>query len=135
MSHALDLEMLKKHFAPAWAAYGEKTVNVLYGNDKPAATDTFIRFTVRPSGSDDTALGDGRTRTENFGRIWMQIGVPLSAQESVAFKLVDKATAIFQRYRSTTGDLRCSDIETAFRSETAHFIGTVQVVYNSVHYS
>lgn len=135
MSHARDTKTLTARFSPAWKAYGYSNVTVLYDNSivtKPAP-DRFIRFAVRPSGETDTALGDGRVRVKNFGRIWMQIGVPKQDAE-LGSRLADEATAIFRRWRSADGNLRCLNVERDMSSDDKNQFITVKVSYESIHY-
>jgi len=136
MSHALDEKALTARFNPSWKAFGYADVTMLYDNSivtKPAP-ERFIRFAVRPSGEEDSALGDGRVRSENYGRIWIQVGFP-KAFSAKANELADKATAIFRRWRSGDGQLRCLEVERSTASDDSHHIVTVKISYNSVHYT
>lgn len=137
MTHALDIEALRKRFTPTWKAYGETTVTVLYDNDRAGEEPPakFIRFSVRPSGIEYTNLGGDRTRAHTFGRVWMQVAVPIGAHANDAWKLADKAAAIFRRWRSETGDLFCKNIETDLIQDTKHYIVNVKVSYEGRHYT
>lgn len=136
MTHAKDIETLRKRFASAWTAYGEKTVTVLYDNDRAGSTPPakFISFSVRPSGQEDAALGGELSRTHTFGRIWMQIAIPVGDASNDAWKLADKAQAIFRRWRSPEYDLSCGTSETRVVNDAKHYIVNVNIKYEGRHY-
>lgn len=135
MSHALDFQALRARFTSAWKAYGFSNVAVLYDSSivtKPAP-QRFIRFAVRPSGEKDTALGGGRVRVENYGRIWIQVGIPKTDLDE-GERLAEAATAIFRRWESADTQLRCLEVERDTSIDGEHHIITVKVSYGSTHY-
>lgn len=136
MSHALDIDALRKRFATGWKAYGDKTVTVIYDNDRAGAEPPakFISFAVRPSGEEYTNLGGERTRIHTYGRIWMQIAIPIGTPHNQAWELADKASSVFRRWRSSDGDLFCGNTETRVVTDTKHYIVTVNVKYEGRHF-
>lgn len=133
MGHTTDIELLRKRMATGWKALAIPGVPLLYENAKAgtALPTTFVRFTVRPSSEQQTNLGSQRVRITCEGRVWLQVAVPVGMSDSEAWTIADKASSIFNLWRSPDGALRCQTIETRVVPDDKHYVIAMNVFYRS----
>lgn len=137
MGHSTDIELLRKRMATSWKALAVPGVPLLYDNGKAGATlpDKFVRFSVRPSIQEQRNLGNQRIRVVCEGRVWLQVAVPVGTPDADAWALADKATGIFNLWRSPDGALICGESKPTVVPDDKYYVISTSVFYRSTRTS
>jgi hypothetical protein len=119
--------------ATGWKAIGPANVPLLYDNGKAGTSlpSTFVRFSVRPSSEIQRNLGTNRVRVVCEGRVWLQVAVPVGTPDSEAWALADKASSIFNRWRTPDGALMCGEVSSTVPPDDKYYVIAVNVFYSS----
>jgi hypothetical protein len=130
--HSTDIDALRKRAATGWKAIGAP-VPLLYDNGRAdeKTPASFVRFSVRPSSEEQRSLGNSRVRVQREGRVWLQVAIPKGNPDSEAWALVDKAKALFVRWRAADFNLRCWEANTKVIEDTKHYIVAISIRYTS----
>lgn len=135
MSHKTDIQVLRRAFTEQWAGKdsNNQPVQVIHDNDTVIPEDgkPFVRFSVMPSTSERKSVVNNRT--ERTGRIWMQINVPASSGNMLAWQLADAAIGIFEfkDFRSGTRRIICQKSEATTVQNNTWFTVSTNVRYVS----
>lgn len=135
MGHLTDIQLLRAHFLAHWNGKDEngKAVAVVQENDiahTPKGAP-YVRFSVDPASS--TRKSVVNNLTERNGRIWMQVCVPATTGNVLAWSLADAAKSIFEFQTIKSGNHRvlCRSSSSTTVEDDDWFIVSTSVAYTS----
>lgn len=131
MSLALDTAALRARFLDEW---DDEAITTVFANGEDVDVDEtqpFVRFSISP-GSKAHIMG--ADIYSQLGRVWLQIFMPAHSGTATAYEIADRFTAIFRRWRSDDGFLRCGDedITTIPSGENGVFQVNVSIRFESI---
>lgn len=138
MSISQDIIALQARFVSAFTA-ARPAIKVIYDNQAAQeipASETFVRFVVRPGASERASFTTTTTRHTQLGRVFVQIMTPKGEGTGTAMAIADDIANAFRLWKSADGYLRTyePEITTISAESDRHHVTSISIRYEATRF-